>query len=625
MSPPDTEQSLRAEWDSLSAEDQQLRKPEFKQRKAALRQAPQVPPRMAAAMASKPAPAPAAPAPPELAYGDMVSAADIGMGTPAEMAPQESAAPEQIAAAEVRAPEHPTAPLWRSAVRGGLDYATAGFADEAAAGIDVLTGQTDKSWRERQKEYEAAYANDEAANPGIYHGAGLVTSLAVPGPKAKSIPGKIAVGAGYGGASGIGHSRANLIGEGAQPSRVAEEGLGGAFGGAVAAGAVAPLTRTAERLAGPRPTPANEPGIPPRMAAAQASRPESARLVERIRTEAGEGREGAELMSRADKNVRSKMMNTFGEITGDRALENSRAESVLLAPERRPLLEVLTKHGGDQRPYEALQAVEAQLEKESQAWENVDNIRVTDVQGIDRALDGLKLRGNQSRNVAIDNARAALHAEFGWKGPGKQPAFNPDKTPKWGTENALPAPATAMELKRFSQDIASAAFPQNPILKTADQKTAADIRGVIIDAINRQAEQTPGIDAQKFAEANRAYAVLSSLRENYMSRLKNERDNVQKPLRGILQKTVEAAKHPGMTARETGASITRAADQAINQRMAIREAEGRGGIPGAATAADVLQRSERTGAVVAGEGVSKMSAAIRGRQREEQRRKAMRP
>lgn len=143
----------------------------------------------------------------------------------------------------------PDVPGWESALAGGVDALTFGFADELSAGLKTgagLWGNYDQTLQEER----ARLQSEQEANPAEYFGgqvAGAVgTAVALPGIGPLRTLGTlgrigegVATGAGYGALYGAGSANGSLadLGRGA----VVGAGIGGASGG-LGAGAVEGLT-----------------------------------------------------------------------------------------------------------------------------------------------------------------------------------------------------------------------------------------------------------------------------------------------------------------------------------------------------------------------------------------------
>ncbi len=120
-----------------------------------------------------------------------------------------------------------------SALRGGAQGLSFGFADEATARLESIT--RDVPYEQALQETRAAYRQAQEANPVTYTGSeiagGALTSL-IPGIGQAATGAKLgrlaAIGAGTGALSGLGMSEGQDIGEIAR-----DVGIGGALGGAL--------------------------------------------------------------------------------------------------------------------------------------------------------------------------------------------------------------------------------------------------------------------------------------------------------------------------------------------------------------------------------------------------------
>ena len=123
-----------------------------------------------------------------------------------------------------------------SALRGAADYASFGFADEIAGGLEALL--SDKTYEQARDESREAYKKAAEENPITYHGAGIASSALIPigavggmatkGAGILSKLGRSAVaGAGMGALAGAGTSEAEDM------SGVAKDVATGATAGAI--------------------------------------------------------------------------------------------------------------------------------------------------------------------------------------------------------------------------------------------------------------------------------------------------------------------------------------------------------------------------------------------------------
>ena len=120
-----------------------------------------------------------------------------------------------------------------SALRGGAQGLSFGFADEATARLESIT--KDIPYEKALEETRAAYRQAQEANPITYTGSefagGALTSL-IPGIGQAATGAKLgrlaAIGAGTGALSGLGYSEGETAGEIAR-----DVGIGGALGGAL--------------------------------------------------------------------------------------------------------------------------------------------------------------------------------------------------------------------------------------------------------------------------------------------------------------------------------------------------------------------------------------------------------
>lgn len=124
-----------------------------------------------------------------------------------------------------------------SAIRGAVQGASLGFADEATAGVESLF--TDKTYAQARDESRAAYEAAKNANPNTYLtgelGGGVATAF-IPGlnlAKGASLAKMAAQGAGIGAAAGLGSSVADLT-EGDIGGAIADTAIGAGLGLAAA-------------------------------------------------------------------------------------------------------------------------------------------------------------------------------------------------------------------------------------------------------------------------------------------------------------------------------------------------------------------------------------------------------
>lgn len=120
-----------------------------------------------------------------------------------------------------------------SAIRGGVQGLSFGFADEATARLESIL--KNKPYEEALQESRSAYKQAQEANPITYTGSEIVGGIApafIPGVGQAATGAKLGklatIGAGTGALSGLGYSEGKDIGEIAR-----DVGIGGALGGAL--------------------------------------------------------------------------------------------------------------------------------------------------------------------------------------------------------------------------------------------------------------------------------------------------------------------------------------------------------------------------------------------------------
>ena len=120
-----------------------------------------------------------------------------------------------------------------SAIRGGAQGLSFGFADEATARLESIL--KNKPYEEALQESRSAYKQAQEANPITYTGSEIVGGIAptfIPGIGQAATGAKLGrlatIGAGTGALSGLGYSEGKDIGEVAR-----DIGIGGALGGAL--------------------------------------------------------------------------------------------------------------------------------------------------------------------------------------------------------------------------------------------------------------------------------------------------------------------------------------------------------------------------------------------------------
>ena len=130
-------------------------------------------------------------------------------------------------------PATPEISQTESAIRGGAQGLSMGFADEATARLESIL--KNKPYEEALQESRSAYKQAQEANPITYTGSEIVGGIAptfIPGigqAVTGAKLGKLAtIGAGTGALSGLGYSEGKDIGEVAR-----DVGIGGALGGAL--------------------------------------------------------------------------------------------------------------------------------------------------------------------------------------------------------------------------------------------------------------------------------------------------------------------------------------------------------------------------------------------------------
>ena len=130
-------------------------------------------------------------------------------------------------------PATPEISKTESAIRGGAQGLSMGFADEATARLESIL--KNKPYEEALQESRSAYKQAQEANPITYTGSEIVGGIAptfIPGigqAVTGAKLGKLAtIGAGTGALSGLGYSEGKDIGEVAR-----DVGIGGALGGAL--------------------------------------------------------------------------------------------------------------------------------------------------------------------------------------------------------------------------------------------------------------------------------------------------------------------------------------------------------------------------------------------------------
>ncbi|MDJ0512825.1 MAG: hypothetical protein QNJ62_05210 [Methyloceanibacter sp.] len=127
-------------------------------------------------------------------------------------------------------PQEPDRSLFRRAddfVRSLAEGATLGFADEIAAGLNTVTGLGSGDLSEN---LAAERERDRAIPTSTRLAGNVIGGLAVPGGAARTIPGAIGRGAGFGGVAGFG------AGEGGLEQRLETARTGALTGGAVGGG-----------------------------------------------------------------------------------------------------------------------------------------------------------------------------------------------------------------------------------------------------------------------------------------------------------------------------------------------------------------------------------------------------
>lgn len=156
-------------------------------------------------------------------------------------------------------PELPDVSLAESALRGGAQGLTLGFADEIAGGLESAI-DPNKTYEQARDESRQAYKMAEQANPGTYLTgdiAGSILPALIPGAAGVSI-GKATLGlAGRGAASGVARmaGQAALAGaveglgrsEGERVSDIAKDVAMGGITGGVVGGALGGLGRAAKK------------------------------------------------------------------------------------------------------------------------------------------------------------------------------------------------------------------------------------------------------------------------------------------------------------------------------------------------------------------------------------------
>lgn len=483
----------------------------------------------------------------------------------------------------------------RSGMAGALDYGTLGHYDELTAALDhplsalgsaFNFGDEGAAYRQRRNELRKSLDEARGEYPAAYHAGGIGTTVATAAaaaPKAAAegltLGAKMLRGALMGGVAGEGGSTAELAkpGEREIGKAVADTAIGAGLGAGAAAAAHG-VGKLGERLAGkgaapgvvppedkvPYTTPvgrALDPSAPkpPKPVPTGAVGPEGTKLVDRILKEAGEGREYAGDITRANKSVRDKLRNVAGDVTGEEADETKRAAEVLMAPEMAGLRKALDVHGGDKVPRVALQAVKATLAAEGKkiGAQYERGIKVDNLRGIDEALNALNEEGDVVRRAALKHVREALASEFATKGGWKV--------------------ADARALKTFTEQITSAAFPAQTTARTplnrAELAVAQDVRQVLINAIDQAARKTEGVDADLLTRSNRSYAVLSALRDAYKNRIENTRAGSLNTM-GLFRQMAGVGTKPLERAAEGATAGGRSAARALGSTLAEREAAG---------------------------------------------------
>lgn len=130
-------------------------------------------------------------------------------------------------------PYPPEVSKTESAIRGGAQGLSFGFADEATARLESIL--KNKPYEEALQETRSAYKQAQEANPITYTGSEIVGGIAptfIPGIGQAATGAKLGrlatIGAGTGALSGLGYSEGKDIGEVAR-----DVGIGGALGGAL--------------------------------------------------------------------------------------------------------------------------------------------------------------------------------------------------------------------------------------------------------------------------------------------------------------------------------------------------------------------------------------------------------
>ena len=130
-------------------------------------------------------------------------------------------------------PSLPQVSQTESAIRGGAQGLSFGFADEATARLESIL--KNKPYEEALQETRSAYKQAQEANPITYTGSEIVGAIAptfIPGIGQVATGAKLGrlatIGAGTGALSGLGYSEGKDIGEVAR-----DVGIGGALGGAL--------------------------------------------------------------------------------------------------------------------------------------------------------------------------------------------------------------------------------------------------------------------------------------------------------------------------------------------------------------------------------------------------------